>query len=556
MNKYPTLVDKLYELKSNLPNEIFLRQPFGDKWEEFTYNEVITEALRLVTGMKLIGLVKGDKVGIYSKNCYQWVIAEIAIMMGGFVNVPFYSNLVGEALTEVIKLSEIKLLFVGKIDNWEKAKTGIPKNLPIINFSKKYGNSKVDSGIDWDEFIKDKEPDRENLRPDLNDIWSIFYTSGTTGVPKGAVMNYAAPANLMMKQDGKHNNFNFNAPGKNTFLSYLPLNHIAEQTLIITCGFYNEGQISFVESLYTFAKNLADVKPSIFLAVPNIWIKLQQGIIAKTPRLDAMLRIPKFAEDVSKKIRKSIGLDNTKLIISGASALPTSTIEWFQKIGINIRETYGMTEALAIVIIQPKDDIRTVKTGKCFEEGQIKIDSETNEILVKNSWLFKEYYNEPELTKASFDSEGFYKTGDTGELDSDGFLKVKGRVNDTFKTAKGEFVIPVPIENSFADNEIIEQICVVGLDLPQPIGLIQLSDKYKNIDLNDIKASLLKTLNNVNSQLHLHEKLNKLIIISEKWTMDNGILTPTNKIKRNAIHETYKHLYEEWFKDRNRIITV
>ena len=556
MNKYPTLVDKLYELKSNLPNEIFLRQPFGDKWEEFTYNEVITEALRLVTGMKLIGLVKGDKVGIYSKNCYQWVIAEIAIMMGGFVNVPFYSNLVGEALTEVIKLSEIKLLFVGKIDNWEKAKTGIPKNLPIINFSKKYGNSKVDSGIDWDEFIKDKEPDRENLRPDLNDIWSIFYTSGTTGVPKGAVMNYAAPANLMMKQDGKHNNFNFNAPGKNTFLSYLPLNHIAEQTLIITCGFYNEGQISFVESLYTFAKNLADVKPSIFLAVPNIWIKLQQGIIAKTPRLDAMLRIPKFAEDVSKKIRKSIGLDNTKLIISGASALPTSTIEWFQKIGINIRETYGMTEALAIVIIQPKDDIRTVKTGKCFEEGQIKIDSETNEILVKNSWLFKEYYNEPELTKASFDSEGFYKTGDTGELDSDGFLKVKGRVNDTFKTAKGEFVIPVPIENSFADNEIIEQICVVGLDLPQPIGLIQLSDKYKNIDLNDIKASLLKTLNNVNSQLHLHEKLNKLIIISEKWTLDNGILTPTNKIKRNAIHETYKHLYEEWFKDRNRIITV
>ncbi len=554
MSNYPSLVDKLYELKSNLPNEVFLRQPYGDKWEEFTYNEVISEALQLVTGMKSIGLQKGDKVGIYSKNCYQWVIAEIAIMLGGFVTVPFYSNLVGDALNEVITLSEIKFLFVGKIDNWEKAKTGIPKELPIVSFAQENSKVKVDSGTDWSKFIKDKKPDQENFRPDLNDIWAIFYTSGTTGVPKGAVMNYSAPANLMMKQDKEHNNFNFNSPGKNTFLSYLPLNHIAEQTLVITCGFYNEGQISFVESLYTFAKNLADVKPSIFLAVPNIWIKLQQGIIAKTPRLDAMLRISKVAEDVKKRIRISIGLNNTKLIISGASALPIATIKWFQKIGINIRETYGMTEALAIVIIQPKNDIRTVKTGKCFEEGQIKIDPATDEILVKNSWLFDEYYNEPELTKASFDKDGFYKTGDTGDLDSDGFLKVKGRVNDTFKTAKGEFIVPVPIENRFVVNDIIEQICVVGIDLPQPIGLIQLSDKYKNINLEEIKESLLKILNKENSQLHLHERLNKLLIISEKWSLDNGILTPTNKIKRSAIHETYQHLYEMWYNDKNRII--
>ena len=554
MSNYPTLVDKLYELKSNSPNEVFLRQPFGDEWEEFTYDEVITEALQLVTAMKSIGLEKGDKIGIYSKNCYQWVIAEIAIMLGGFVTVPFYSNLVGDALNEVINLSDIKLLFVGKIDSWKKAKTGIPKELPIVSFANKYGNAKVDSGIEWDEFIKDKEPDAENFRPNLSDIWAIFYTSGTTGIPKGAVMNYSAPANLIMKQDGKHNNFNFNAPGKNTFLSYLPLNHIAEQTLIITCGFYNEGQISFVESLYTFAKNLADVKPSIFLAVPNIWIKLQQGIIADSPRLDAMLRIPKVAEDIKKKIRMSIGLDNTKLIISGASALPKSTIKWFQKIGIYIRETYGMTEALAIVIIQPKNDIRIESTGKCFEEGEIKIDPETDEILVKNSWTFEEYYNEPELTKASFDKDGFYKTGDTGDLDSDGFLKIKGRVNDTFKTAKGEFIIPVPIENRFAINDFIEQICVVGKDLPQPIGLIQLSDKCKNISFDEIKESLLSSLNKVNAQLHLHEKLNKLLVISEKWTLDNGILTPTNKIKRNTIHETYQHLYETWYNDKSRII--
>ncbi|MEN8188135.1 MAG: AMP-binding protein [Bacteroidota bacterium] len=554
MNNYPTLVDKVYELKETLPNEVFLRQPNGDKWEEFTYDEVITEALRLVSGMKSIGLQKGDKVGIYSKNCYQWIITEIAIILGGFVIVPFYSNIVGEALKEVIKLSNIKLLFVGKLDNWEKAKPGIPEDLPIVSFSHYRSSAKVDSGIIWSEFIKDKEPDQENYRPALSDIWAIFFTSGTTGTPKGAIMTYAPPANLWIEQGEKHSSFNLNTPGKNTFISYLPLNHIAEQTLVFTGAIYHEGQISFVESLYTFAKNLADVKPSVFLAVPDIWIKLQQGVIAKTPKLNALLRIPKVADQVKKKIRISLGLDNTKLIISGASALPTSTIEWFQKIGIYIQETFGMTESLGIVIIQPKNDIRLDKTGKCLEEVQMKIDPETDEILVKNSWMFSGYYNEPELTKSSFDEEGFYKTGDTGYLDSDGYLKVKGRVKDTFKTAKGEFINPASIENRFTLNNLIEQICIVGSELPQPIGLIKLSPMCKEINIDEIKQNLLNTLNKVNKQLHQYERLNKLVVISDNWSIETGFLTPTNKIKRTVIQDTYKDLFEKWYQHRSKFI--
>ena len=554
MSNYPSLVDKLYELKSELPNEIFLRQPYGDIWKEFTYEEVINEALQVVTALKAMGLQKGDKIGIYSKNHYQWVITELAIMMGGFITVPFYANLVGDDLNEVIKLSEIKLLFVGKIDNWKKAKEGIPTDLPIINFAQDSNKIKVDSGIHWNDFIKDKEADQSNFRPSLNDTWAIFYTSGTTGVPKGAIMDYAAPANLNIKQDKQHKNFNLDTPGRNTFISYLPLNHIAEQALIIAVGFYNEGQISFVESLYTFAKNLADTKPSVFLAVPNIWLKLQQGIMANNPRLDAMLRIRNAAEEIKKKIRISIGLDNTKLIISGASALPTSTINWFQKIGVNIQETYGMTEAMGIVVLQPRDDIRSVRTGKTFEEGLIKVDPETNEILVKNSWMFSGYYNEPELSIASFDKEGYYKTGDTGEYDSDGYLKVKGRLNDTFKTTKGEFIVPVPIENRFIGNTFIEQICVIGIDLPQPMALIQLSEKSKSVNFDELKKSLLETLNKVNAQLHLHEKLNKLIATSERWSLENNILTPTNKIKRDTIHSTYNHLYEDWYDIKEKFI--
>jgi long-subunit acyl-CoA synthetase (AMP-forming) len=554
MSNYPTLVDKFYEAHANIPNEVFLKQPYGDLWEEFTYDDVMKEALRLVSGMKSIGLKKGDKIGIYSKNCYQWVISEIAIMLGGFVTVPFYASLEGESLKEVIELSDIKFLFVGKIDNWENAKNAIPEDMPIVKFSPFKGGAEVDRGIDWDDFINEHEPDTENYRPALDDVWAIFFTSGTTGVPKGAVMTYAPPANLWIEQGAKHKSFAMTDPGKNTFLSYLPLNHIAEQSLVVTGALYHEGQISFVESLYTFAKNLADTQPSIFLGVPNIWKNLKQGIIKKTPNLEALLRIPKVSTQVKEKIRIAIGLNNTKLIISGASALPSATIKWFQNLGIKIQETYGMTEAMGIVILQPLNDTRLNSTGKRLEEGEIKIDPDNNEILIKNSWMFSKYHNEPELTVASFTEDGFYRTGDKGELDADGYLAVKGRVKDTFKTAKGLFIVPAPIENRFASNELINQICVVGLDLPQPIGLINLSQISKDFSVDEIKQSLLDTLNKVNKDLQIHERINKLIVISDQWSLENGFLTPTNKIKRNVIQNTYKHLYDKWYEYNKKFI--
>lgn len=554
MSSHPTLVDKFYDAYANIPKEVFLRQPYGDIWEEFTYDDVMNEALRLVSGMKSIGLKKGDKIGIYSKNCYQWVISEIAIMLGGFVTVPFYASLGNEGLKEVIELSGIKFLFVGKLDNWENAKNAIPDDLPIVKFSHYKGGAEVDRGIEWDDFIKDQKPDQNNYKPALDDDWAIFFTSGTTGVPKGAVMTYAAPASLWIEQGEKHQSFNLTTPGKNTFLSYLPLNHIAEQSLIVTGSIYHEGQISFVESLYTFAKNLADTQPSVFLGVPNIWNNLRQGIIKKTPNLEALLRIPKVADQVKEKIRIAIGLNHPKLVISGASALPSTTIKWFQNIGINIQETYGMTEAMGIVILQPMNDIRLTSTGKRLEEGEIKIEPDNNEILIKNNWMFRKYYNEPVLTSESFTDDGFYKTGDTGELDADGYLSINGRVKDTFKTAKGLYIVPAPIENRFAYNELIDQICVVGIDLPQPIGLIKLSQLSKSFSLEEIKQNLMETLTKVNNQLQIYERLNKLIVISDDWTLESGILTPTNKIKRNIIQETYKELYKNWYQHNNKFV--
>jgi long-subunit acyl-CoA synthetase (AMP-forming) len=557
MQNYPTLVDKIYELKSRLPNEVFLRQPFGDNWKEFTYDEVVTEALRLVSAMKASGLKKGDKIGIYSKNCYHWIVSEIAIMLGGFVMVPYYSNLVGDALKEVIELSDIKFLFVGKLENWEQAKRAFPKDLTILKFPHYEGNAVVSTGIPWDDFIEGVEPDEENFRPRSEDIWAVFYTSGTTGVPKGAIMPYSGPAN-MMEQSEKHNNFNLLDPGKNRFLSYLPLNHIAEQVLIIVGGFYNEGQISFVESLESFSKNLADVQPSVFLAVPRIWTKFRQGVLAKIPqkKLDLLLKIPVVSTLIKKKIRRSLGLSNTKLVASGASALPEDTIQWFKKLDIKIQEAYGLTETMGVVVFDPIRDMRSGKTGRRLEEGQMKIDAVTDEILVKNNWMFTGYYKDPKLTKECFTEDGFYRTGDTGLLDKDDYLIVKGRVKDTFKTTKGKFIIPIPIEDLFATNSLIEMICLVGLGMPQPMALIKLSELSDNKEEDDIRSSLLETLDQVNSQLHGYQMIHKIICIEEEWSLNNEKLTPTMKIKRNVIHESYKSNYQEWYDHKDRIMIV
>ena len=362
----------------------------------------------------------------------------------------------------------------------------------------------------------------------------------------------------MMEQSKKHNNFKLLDPGKNRFLSYLPLNHIAEQVLIIAGGFYNEGQISFVESLESFSKNLTDVQPSVFLAVPRIWTKFRQGILAKIPekKLETLLKIPLISMLIKKKIRKSLGLSNTKLVVSGASALPEDTISWFKKFDIKIQEAYGLTETMGIVAFDPINDMRSGKTGKRLEEGQMKIDPITEEILVKNNWMFTGYYKDPKLTKECFTTDGFYKTGDTGEIDKDDYLIVKGRVKDTFKTNKGKFIVPIPIEDLFAGNSLIEMLCLVGLRLPQPILLVNLSELSANLNEEQIKSSLVKTLNKTNDQLQRYQTIHKIVCIKEGWSMENGLLTPTLKIKRNVVHETYNKRYEDWYNNEDKIIIL
>ena len=542
-----SIAEKFYHWEKHSPNKVYLRQPSGSTWQEYTYAEVGRQARKMAAYLQSLGLPQMSNIGIISKNCAHWIISDIAIMMAGYVSVPFYPNLTAEQLRQVMEHSGCQVIFVGKLDNLD-ALPGIPEGVQQIA----YPISMAKHLAQWDELIADVAPLAENHIPDINDLFTIIYTSGTTGTPKGVMLQHYQPAAALETNLA----FLHLQHSDNQFFSYLPLCHIAERCIVeafsIQCG----GTINFVESIDSFAENLQATQPTHFLAVPRIWTKFQIGILNKLPqkKLDLLLSIPLVSSLIKKKIKKGLGLSKARFIVTGAAPMPASLMAWYQKLGIRIQEVYGMTENNACCTIMRAENIRIGTVGQAFPGVEIKIEPETGEICMRADWVMSGYYKEPEKTAEVIDEEGWLHTGDMGELDKEGFLKITGRVKDTFKTAKAEFVVPGPIEWGFAANNFIEQICVVGRILPQPVALVVPSELGLKISAQDLRAALQETLIKVNQDLVSHEKVEKVIVVKEAWTPENGILTPTLKIKRNILEARYEASLQAWYDSPERVI--
>ena len=549
-----TQLELFYQWEKTQPDKVFLRQPFGDTWKTLTYAEAGQEARRMVTALQGMGMQKGDHIGIVSKNCYHWVLADLAIMMGGYVSTPFYANLSKEQMSEVLKLSDCKLVFVGKLDAWDNIDQGIPQDFPIIRFTHYPGNAEVTRGKDWDELVKNNEPVQGEYKPDLKDTWSILFTSGTTGTPKGVVHTYENVA-LVNRNEELNGTLKALTTPDPTFFSFLPLNHIAERAAVELGAFMSGGSISFAESLETFAKNLQDTQPTLFFAVPRIWTKFMLGVLNKMPqeKLNRMLKIPIVSGLVKKKIKKTLGLSRATLIMTGASITPESTKQFFRKLGINLREVYGMTENFGGFTLMPEHGHKPNTVGVPFPNAKGKIHPETGEILMNMPWMMEGYYKEPELTAKTL-VDGWLHTGDKGLLDDDGYFKIVGRVKDAFKTAKGKFIVPTTIEEKFSNSDLIEQICVAGIGCPQPVALVNLSEIGQKMEKEKVTQSLQEQLAIVNKALHGHEVVSTVVVAKEPWSPDNNLLTPTLKIRRGSIDERYMAKYAEWHEQQGNVI--
>ncbi|MES2621958.1 MAG: AMP-binding protein [Bacteroidota bacterium] len=548
MENLKTPLEMLYHWEQTTPDKVFLRQPLDGKVKELTWKQAAHEVRSLAAILQSYNLPAKSKVGLVSKICAHWIISDLAIMMAGYVSVPVYPNVNADTLNYVLQHSEAKLLLVGKLDDWNFMKAGVPQGVQCISFP--WYGPKQDGFYYWEELAKQHKPLAGYPSRDINDIMTIIYTSGTTGNPKGVVHTFHAFAWAVATGKAA---FNLK-DGQDRLFSYLPLSHIAERMLIEMAGVYCNFEISFAESLDLFVKNLAETQPTIFLGVPRIWTKFQMGILAKLPqnKLNILLSIPVINNIIRKKIKTGLGLQNCRHYFTGAAPISPSLVAWWQKLGVDIEEVYAMTENCAISHVNKKPDFKIGTQGKPMPGAEIKF-SDVGEILVKVPCNMIGYNKEPEMTAATL-KDGWLHTGDQGKLDEDGFLKITGRVKEIFKTDKGKYVAPNPIELKISKNYLVEQVCVVGSSLPQPIGLVVLSADGRAKERDYLKESLTKTLGIVNPELEKHERVQKIVVMKEDWTIENGMLTPTLKIKRNPIESKYQERYEVWYNHADPIV--
>ena len=545
-----------YKLKSPVDNFIkwenlkgedtFLIQPINGNNQEFTWSQVGEEARKVCSYINSFNFPKKSKIAILSKNCAHWIITDLAIMMSGNISVPIYANVNGKTAKYILEHSESVMLFLGKLeeDDWKQMKNYIPKNIEKVD----YGFYNLDSNFTkWDSIISEYKPTDKVFNISLNDIITIIYTSGTTGIPKGVVLNYKAAATATKNLD-----LLFPLKENDRFISYLPLSHIAERALVEHGGILSGGKIFFVESLETFVENLKYCKPTIFFGVPRIYTKFMTKILSIFPQrvINFIMKIPILNNIFSFIIRKALGLNKSRICITGAASIPKSTLEWFDRFKLKIYEAYGMSENSACSHGNYPGNIKFGTVGKAMPDTDIKI-TEQGEITMKNDCIMQGYFKEKDLTKKTI-RNGYLHTGDKGKIDEDGYLTITGRIKDIFKTAKGKYVAPNPIEMKLSKNTFIEQVCVVGENLAQPIALVILSEGKKIA--SDLKYSFENLISSINDQLENHERIKKIVVLKDVWSIENNILTPTLKIKRNMIEDKYKKFYMKWFNTEGQIV--
>ena len=548
------LIAHFYHWEKVQPNKIFLRQPKGDSWHTLTYAKAGQEARKMATALAAKGLQQGDHIGILSKNCYHWILADLAIMMGGYVSVPFYASLPKEQLAEVIELSDIKAVFIGKLDSWGNRGEAISDELQTIKFPHYEGSADITIGENWNDLVAQYPAKTDNFTPNLDDLWTIKFTSGTTGTPKGVMLSNRSPVSMMAAEKKTNWIGLYNIP-EIRCLSYLPLNHVGErigmELIVITLG----GTISFAESLDTFAQNLRDTQPTVFFAVPRIWTKFYLGVIAKMPlqKLEYVLQDPAMAAKVKAQLKAGLGFSHLQVAATGAAITPAYLKDFYKKLDIHLVEAYGMIEVGGAITNGPDPDSPQDSVGKARPFTEIKIHPETGEVLLKTPFIMMGYYKNPEKT-AEVLVDGWMHSGDRGTIDEHGYLRIIGRVKDAFKTSKGSYITPNPLEEVLTANDYIEQICVAGLGIPQPIALVNLSEIGKAADRATVEVSLLESVDQLNNQRASFERISTVVIQEEMWSEGNECLTPTMKVRRGVLDDKFGGQYLGWHEQAEQVI--
>ncbi|GAK83899.1 long-chain-fatty-acid-CoA ligase [Vibrio ponticus] len=528
------------------PNEIYLKQIINRQFVEYTYADVADKALRLVTALRGLGVQPGDKVALISKNCAEWFICDIAMMLGDYVSVPVFPTAGAETIEHCVTHSGSKVLIGGKLDDATATEQIIDKLDDLITISLAYDSAPNNCQHQFEQLIKDAAPSEERPIHYDDKLMSIVYTSGTSGLPKGAMLTYGAfswSAQQLINHIGIEE--------QDRLFSYLPLAHITERVYIFGSSIMGGVQTAFPESLDTFIEDVKMQRPTLFISVPRLWTLFQQRIQDKLPqkKLNFLLKIPFVNSLIKKKLADGLGLDQARVLGCGSAPVSPALLEWYHSVGLNITEAWGMTESFAYSTLNYP--FRADKIGSVGNAGpgiELKIAAD-EEIMVRGKGLFSGYYKNDEATQETFDDEGWLHTGDIGFLDSEGYLTIQGRKKDTFKTAKGKFVAPVPIEKKLFEYSRVEMMCLIGSGLPAPVLLVVPHD-FPNFDRERYERTSERVVKRMNQELESHEQIKGVLMIKDPWSIENGILTPTLKIKRHVLEKKYHDVGANWPKGK------
>ena len=572
-----------YQLK-NYPKADSLAGKINGKWEKYSTQEVIDKANALSTGLLARGIRPGDKVAIIANNRPEWVITDLAILQIGAIDVPIYPTISDEDYAFIFNDSEVKLVFVSDEELLAKARLAKEKS-PSVEAIYTYND--ISGATSWKELLA-KNADleeiqklRENVKAE--DLATLIYTSGTTGKPKGVMLAHKNVASNAIASKPRLP-VNHEAKG----VSFLPLCHIYERMIIYLYS-YTGVSLYFAESLDTIGDDIRDVQPNVFTAVPRLLEKVYDKIIAKGADLTGIKKklffwaveigekyepygangpIYEMKLKIARKLifskwQEALG-GNVQAVASGSAALNPRLARIFNAANIPVLEGYGLTETSPVISVNELDNKGMMfgTTGRPIADVHVKI-AEDGEILVKGPNVMMGYYKRPDLTDEIL-KDGWFHTGDIGELVDGEYLKITDRKKEIFKTSGGKYIAPQIMENKFKESRFIEQVIVIGEYRKHPSALVVPSFEFleewcgrKGIDCTDrtsmlsnekVIARFQREINHYNEPFGKWEQIKKFELLPEEFTVENGMVTPTLKLKRKIIHAQYEELIENIYK--------
>lgn len=567
-------------------------------YEPISYDTLSEDVSALAAFLKHKGIEVQDRVAILSENRPGWYLADMAILSIGAVDVPLYPSLPPNQIEYILKDSGSRSIIVSNMLQLGKV-LSIWQNLPDLEFIVVMNrlDEKVDGVTELSEAKKtglsilDSTPDYISytmLKPD--DIATIIYTSGTTGLPKGVMLTHR---NIC--ENVKSCSSIIQLDESDRSLSFLPLSHSYERTggyyLLFACG----AHIYLAESIETVSLNITEAKPTIIFTVPRLFDRIKANILkqienekpvkqkifrwayekgveyhkqARNGKPGSLLSLQHSVADklVYSKIKSKFG-GHLRYFVSGGAALPLKVGEFFQALGITIIEGYGLTETSPVTNVNRPENVKFGTVGPVIDNVTVKIDTD-GEILFKGPNIMKGYWNDEEATNEVI-QDGWFRTGDIGELDEDGYLKITDRKKHIIVTSGGKNIAPLPIEQMISENKYVDQVMVAGEKKPFLVALIvpnfselesfadqehlnipSKKDLIENKEVQKIFESLLRT---ISRQLAAHEKVRKFLLMKEPFTIENGFMTPTLKLKRKSISNAFKNDIDSLYSSMNTL---